>query len=695
MATISRAFKLVALIILAVGHVRMSAAAAQSRADAAGLRDSSNGENWSAYGRTYGEQHYSPLEQMNADNIDRLGLAWSMDLGRNNPVTVPLEIDGVLYFASGYSVIHAVNAVNGRLLWTYDPDVPKAAGHKLRSGFGSRGIGYWNGKIYSGTGDGRLIAVDAKSGKLSWSVLTVVKDDGRFITGAPRLFDGKVIIGHGGSDSSATRDYVTTYDARTGKQVWRFFIVPGKPAAGVPDKAQEMAAKTWAGPWWKYGGGGAAWNAFAYDPDTDTVFVGTGGGAPWNRRIRSADSGDNLFLCSIVALDAKTGVYKWHYQTNPGDSWDYDATMDMQLADLTIGGKQRKVLLQASKNGFLYVIDRIDGKLISAEKFAKATWATSIDQVTGRPVEVPGARYPDGHDFELWPSMLGAHSWMPSAYSPKSRLIYIPSLEKGAVYNDRGITVANWSRAPADTQDWAVNVSLETKDPLDGTGWLLAIDPATQTLKWKLPRSSVFSGGILATAGNLVFQGQTTGDFDAYAADTGRSLWRFAAQAPVIAAPISYSVNGKQYVTVLVGNGTAPGALGSWLPKPVDARTQAKRVLTFALDAAGTLPPALPANLTAPSDPDYSPDQALINTGAIDFARHCSSCHGMAMVAGGVAPDLRSSFVPTSAQAFENVVRGGALLQNGMPRFDEFDDATLAAIREYIRSQADVLRKKN
>jgi quinohemoprotein ethanol dehydrogenase len=329
------------------------------------------------------------------------------------------------------SVVRAVDSVTGKVLWQYDPHAGEKADGELRVQWGIRGIAYWNDKVYTGTADGRLLAINARTGQLVWSAQTHEKGDGRYITGAPRVFDSKIIIGHGGADTANVRAYVTTYDAETGRQLWRFFLVPGNPKNGFEDKAQKLAAKTWTGEWWKYGGGGTAWNAFTYDPDTNTILIGTGIGAPWNQKVRSPGGGDNLFLCSIVALDASTGAYKWHYQVNPGETWDYNAAMDLELADLTIDSRPRKVLLSAPKNGFFYVIDRLNGKLISAENYTKVTWASKIDLTTGRPVEVPGARFPNGEDFELWANFNGSHSWMPMAFSPQTRLVYIPVLHGG------------------------------------------------------------------------------------------------------------------------------------------------------------------------------------------------------------------------------------------------------------------------
>ena len=654
------------------------------------LADVSAGENWAGPGRTFGEQHYSPLVEINAGNVSKLGLAWSMDLPTNNSVTQPLAVNGVLFFSTGYSVIHAVDAASGKPLWSYDPNVPQVAGKKLRLGWGSRGIAWWNGKVYTGTLDGRLIAIDAVTGKPLWSVLTVGRDDGRYITGAPRVFDGKVIIGHGGADVDSIRGYVTTYDAESGKQLWRFHVVPGNPADGFESKAMEMAAKTWSGEWWKYGGGGTVWNAMSYDPVTDTVIIGTGNGAPWNRKIRSAGKGDNLFLCAIVALDAKTGEYKWHYQINPGESWDYNADMDMEFADLVIGGKPRKVLITAPKNGFLYVIDRLTGQFISAEPYVHVSWATGIDKKTGRPLEVPNNRYESG-PFTLAPGPVGAHSWLPMAFSPKTGLVYIPTLDQAAIFTDKGFALTDWQRAPGFSFNGGVDVQMVK----DASSALVAWNPVTQTQAWRIPIPTIVSGGVMATAGNLVFQGGLDGTFNAYDASSGSRLWTFAAKAPVMAPPITYSVGGRQYVTVLTGAGTSLVLLGKEIEKyGISYRGQQRRVLTFALGSSATLSDAPAYRFSATADPDYRADSAAALRGWAVYAGTCLMCHGKdGYATGGIAPDLRASSVITSDAAFESIVAGGALVPNGMPRFDDFSKQTREDIRQYLRSLAATARQ--
>lgn len=411
-------------------------AGAQAAAPSEHIRfaDDNDGRDWTAWGRSFSEQRFSPLDQINRDSVSRLGLAWSLDFdGIWNVSSQPLAVDGVIYTAVGYSHVHAIDAVSGEVLWQYDP---KVSSRKMRMAWGSRGLAYWDGKLYTGVQDGRLFALDAKTGELLWETLTTEPGDNRYITGAPRVFNGKVIIGHGGADFGHVRGYVTTYDAITGEPLWRWWVVPGNPADGFENEAMEAAAKTWTGNWWEFGGGGTVWNAMTYDPEYNRIYLGTGNGSPWNHKLRSPDGGDNLFLCSVVALDADTGEYVWHYQTTPGETWDFTSTMDMVLADVRLGNRDRKVLMHAPKNGFFYVLDREDGTLISAEKIDKVTWAERVDLETGRPVEVRGARYESGEAL-IWPGSGGAHNWHPMAYSPDTGLVYIPAPHGGLLQRRR------------------------------------------------------------------------------------------------------------------------------------------------------------------------------------------------------------------------------------------------------------------
>ena len=653
--------------------------------------DKGDGKDWPGYGRTFGELHYTPLAQVDLGNVQALGLAWFLDLGRENSVTQPIEVNGVVYFATGYSLVHAVDASSGKLLWLYDPHAAEAAGDNLRLGWGSRGIAWWNDKIYTATQDGRLIAIDAKTGKPAWSVRTYDKESARYITSAPRVFDGKVIIGHAG-DFGKLRGYVTAYDAESGKMAWRFYTVPGNPAVGFESKAMEMAAKTWDGEWWRFGGGGAVWNSIAYDPDTGTLYLGTGNGNPFNAKARS--HGDNLFVCSIVAVDASTGAYKWHYQINPGDTWDYDATNDIQLADLTIAGKPRKVLMIAPKNGFFYVIDRTDGKLISAEPFAKVTWASRIDLKTGRPIENPGQRYPNGTTATIWPSGMGAHGWLPEAFSPKTRLVYIPVIEIGMTMSDKSIDVTRWQEPSDRSVGMAVDLRLDAKDPLQTTGSLLAWDPEKQKPVWQVKQPTYSNGGVMATGGDLVFQGTVEGKFSAYAAQTGKLVWSFDTRAPTVGPPISYLVNGKQYITVLTGLGTTSGLMGPLLEKyGIDPRTQARRVLSFEIGGATQLPAKARVNFAVAEDPNFRDDPQSAEAGAVNYNRHCAICHGISAISGTHAPDLRRSTIPLSSEAFAAVVRYGTLVSNGMPRFAEYTEKDRDNLRQYIRTEAQKQRQ--
>ena len=661
------------------------------------LSDTADGTNWAGYGRTFDEAHYSPLDQINDGNVAKLGLKWWMDLPPVPSVAgAPLAVDGVLYLGIGYSQIYAVDAATGKTLWTYDPKVTEVAGDKLQPAWGIRGIAYGNGNIYTGTQDGRLIAVDAKSGSEKWSVQTTEgPEDGRFITGAPRVFRDMVIIGHGGADTANVRGYVTAYDARTGAQRWRFYTVPGDPKRGpdgaASDEAMVQVTKTWTGEWWKYGGGGTAWNAMTYDPELDRIYIGTGNGAPWNRNVRSPGGGDNLFLCSIVALDAKTGKYVWHYQTTPGESWDYNSSQDMSLATLDIGGKKRRVILHAPKNGFFYVVDRDTGKLISAKPFVKVTWASGVDLKTGRPIENPEARATD-KPILVWPSPAGGHNWHAQSFNPKTGLVYMPVQDMPAVHDPRGIDTARWQRKSGGLEVGYRPMAPKGAPPIPGANVaaLIAWDPVAQKKVWSVPLSGALNAGVASTAGNLVFEGNLDGQFVAYDAKTGKTLWSFDAQNGFAGQPITYTVKGVQYVTVIAGLGTTTGVMGALMgDKAWNYRDQRRRVLTFALGGKA----ALPAWKRAPlppftDDPSFRADPQLVDRGAEAFSSHCTVCHGAGATAGGSAPDLRRSAVPLDEGTFRQIVAEGMLVPQGMPKFRDFTPQDIEALRHYIRYQA-------
>ena len=669
-------------------------ALAATTVDNAALRNENDGRNWPAYGRTFSETHYSPLSEINRETVPRLNLAWTLDLDVTNNLSTPLAVDGIIYVASGYSFVHAVDAKTGKLLWRYDPEVAKAAGTKLRTGWGIRGLSFWKGRLFVGTHDGRLISLDAKTGQPVWTVQTLDANDGSFISGPPRVFNDKVIIGFGGGDFGAVRGYVTAYDTATGKQLWRWWTVPGDPAKGFENKSMEMAAKTWTGEWWKYGGGGTVWNAMTYDPEFNRVYLGTGNGGPWNWKIRSPGGGDNLFLCSVVALNADTGEYVWHYQTTPGDSWDYNSAMDMTLATLNIGGVPKKVLLHAPKNGFFYVIDRENGKLISAEKLGKVTWATKVDMATGKPVLTPNARYENG-PVTLWPSFQGVHNLYPQSFSPKTGLVYVPTIEMPATFGG-DVDYKNWKPLPSSIQFTGFPTA-DGDAPADaGKSFLVAWDPVKQRAAWQQPTPGPHNGGTLATAGDLVFQGQADGYINAYGASDGRRVWSYYAATAALGTPITFAIGKTQYVAILTGplHG-APGGFGSMAARfGWDSRIHPRRLLVFVLDGKAKLPPTPPPVFAQPLDgPQMEVDEALVKEGIQQWSR-CQLCHGPGAVAGGTAPDLRASVVLLNPALFSLTVRTG-IEARGMPKFTELNDRELDALRHYIRYRARLATRPN
>ncbi|RZA22954.1 MAG: PQQ-dependent dehydrogenase, methanol/ethanol family, partial [Proteobacteria bacterium] len=474
---LKRAFAAAALFALAACGQFPQEEAGNGRIDEARLLAAEQDpDNWLSHGRTYAEQRFSPLEDVNEGNVGQLGLAWATELDTNRgQEATPIVVDGVMYISTAWSKVKALNAATGQILWEYDPKNIGAKAVHACCDVVNRGVAVWDGKVFVGTIDGRLVALDADDGKEVWSTVTVDQSKPYTITMAPRVVRGKVIIGNSGAELGV-RGYLSAYDANDGKMVWRFYTVPGNPADG-PDNAAsdeafaQFAGKTWSGKYWEMGGGGTVWDSVVYDADFDQLLVGVGNGAPWNHRARSDGKGDNLFLSSILALDPDTGKYKWHYQVNPAETWDFTATQQITLADLTIDGKPRKVLMQAPKNGFFYVIDRSNGKLISAQPYVPQNWAERIDLVTGRPVEIPEARFAD-KPYMIWPSGLGAHAWMPMSYSPKTGLVYIPAMHAPITLQDN----KDYERRPG---RWNTGVTMMgppagREDEGVYKGWLLA-----------------------------------------------------------------------------------------------------------------------------------------------------------------------------------------------------------------------------
>lgn len=649
--------------------------------------------NWLTYGRTYDEQRFSPLKQINDQSVGQLGLAWFVDLDtRRGQEATPIVIDGVMYFTTAWSKVFAVRAATGEKLWSYDPQVPPEWAINTCCDVVNRGAAVWQGKIFVGTLDGRLIALDATNGKLLWETLTIDPKSRYSITGAPRVVKGKVLIGNGGAEFGV-RGYISAYDAETGKLSWRFYTVPGDPAKPFESPALQKAAKTWTGNSWKTGSGGTVWDTIVYDPGLDLVYFGVGNGTPWEGKARSPKGGDNLFICSVVALKPDTGEYVWHYQETPGDAWDFDSAESMILADITIGQSPRKVLLHAPKNGFFYVLDRATGELISAKPYTAVNWATGIDLKTGRPIENPGARYADARKgMPLAPGPLGGHSWHSMSFSPLTGLVYLPVTDAGFLYKPEenfqqkslGFnTGIDFVAAGLPQQPQVKRAILASTK-----GHLAAWDPVQQKEVWRVDRTSPVNGGLLSTAGNLVFEGTAQGDFEAYRADKGEKLWSADAQSGVVAAPIAYAVNGEQYIAVLAGWGgvfplaTGEVALHSGRPQNIS------RLLAFKLGGKASLPP-LPA-FTPPQrkSPPSIAGSAAIQKGEALYQRFCSNCHGDVAVSGGVLPDLRYSGTLDNDQWFA-VVLQGLLKSRGMVSFEkELTRADATAIRAYVISRA-------
>ena len=686
---------LLLVLITACGETPEPSGSSATDARAAAVPDSE----WPLHGLNAEEQRYSPLAQINRDNVHRLGLDWSFDLyTRRGVEATPLMVNGTLYVTGSWSMVYALDARTGQLKWFHDPQVDRSFLARGCCDAVNRGVAWADGKVIVGTYDGRLVALDDGDGSVLWDVQTTDRNQSYTITGAPRIVKDKVVIGNGGAEMGV-RGYVSAYSIDKGELVWRFYTVPGNPADGFENAAMEMAAKTWTGEWWRYGGGGTAWDAMVYDPEFDLLYIGVGNGSPWNQKLRSPGGGDNLFLASIVALRPDTGEYVWHYQTTPGETWDYTATQHIMLAELTIDGKLRKVLMQAPKNGFFYVLDRATGELISAEPFSPSiTWATHVDMETGRPVETPNARLFDGKNVTL-PSNAGAHNWHPMSWNPEEGLVYIPTLtlpiaflepsEPKDMLPGQGYWNVGFDRianAPPKIPEKALAAAIEENT----SGQLIAWDPVRREVRWAQPPGRPDIGGTLSTAGGLVFHGGQGTRLVATDAATGRDLWSHDAQTSVIAAPITYALDGVQYVAVAVGVGggmvaEAGGLIHSW-----NVRNRS-RVLVYRLDGKHELPPPVEQQPPMPEPAPVTADARVVEHGEVLYQRHCSYCHGDGLRTGGVTPDLRWSR-PEIHRIWQDIVRGGILASLGMVSFaDYISEEDAEAIRQYVLSEANRL----
>jgi quinohemoprotein ethanol dehydrogenase len=658
---------------------------------------------WLSNGRDYSEQRFSPLDAINTRNVKSLGVAWQYRTWSVRALeATPIVANGVMFVTAPWSKVFALDAKTGAQIWSYDPQVPGAWGRYACCDVANRGVALWKGAVFVGTLDGRLVKLDAATGKPLWDVNTIDRSKAYTITGAPRIVKGLVIIGNGGAEYD-TRGYVSAYDADSGRLRWRFYVVPGDPSKPPENAAMAVALKTWSDQggtfrWWKMGGGGAPWDSIAFDPQLDLLYVGTGNGAPWNRNMRSPGGGDNLYLSSILALRPETGELVWHYQTTPGDTWDFDSTSHMILADLPIGGATRKVIIQAPKNGFFYVLDRETGKLISAEPYAVVNWAKGIDPATGRPIENPDARYRDRMAIVM-PPETGAHNWQPMAFDPQTGLVYIPAMDGTAIFVPQSPTAyrpRTWNTGNdfAAVSGAVLAAVMSGKPPPPYLGYIKAWDPVTQKEVWHVPMTGSWNGGLLATAGGLVFGGGADGIFAAYDAKTGEPLWKINLTTGILAPPMSYAVDGEQYVAVLAGWGGAGGLAAFRDPNAALSKygTNQGRLFVFKLGGRQSVA-ALPSEEGAMESepPPQTADAATVQKGFDAYHRTCVFCHGFFAQSEGVVPDLRT-VSPGIWDQYDAIVRGGALSDAGMASFKDVltkDDVT--AIRAYVLSQAHAL----
>ncbi|MCB1646807.1 MAG: PQQ-dependent dehydrogenase, methanol/ethanol family [Pseudomonadales bacterium] len=672
----------IALVLIAMLHAGLQANAAPVTGERIAAADKEPGQ-WLSHGRDYGEQRFSPLKTINVDTVKDLGLTWKYETGNHRGMeATPLVIDGVMYLTTAWSRVAALDARTGKELWRYDPKVDGAKGRDACCDVVNRGLAAWGDKLYLGALDGRLIALNMKDGSEAWSVQTTDTSKPYTITGAPRVVKGKVVIGNGGAEFGV-RGYFSAYDAETGEMAWRFYTVPDAPGESVDSAAMILARKTWApDSLWETGLGGTVWDSFAYDPQLNLLYVGVGNASQYNREVRSPGGGDNLFVSSILAVNPDNGELVWHYQTTPADAWDYTATQHMILADISILGQKRKVLMQAPKNGFFYVLDRTNGELISAEKYVFANWASHVDPETGRPVETGLGDWADQSRM-VSPAVFGGHNWHPMSFSPQTELVYIPTLHQVYPFQadknyEYDIRTTNTGEDYAAVAKFAPSVRVNFCSPTRLTAW----NPVTQKQAWQVGFNRGVSAGLLSTAGSLVFQGTTGGDLVAYRDANGEELWRQSVNVGIMAPPISYELDGEQYIAVVAGIG---GALGGH----TDVLDNINTGHVFAFKLGGKEPAPVVASVEKQVQVDASQmDEALVERGLELYAQHCIRCHGVGVRSSGLYPDLRLSSAAIH-QSWEAILLEGALAPNGMASFsDVLSKEDVNAIHSYVISTA-------
>ncbi|WP_332817837.1 PQQ-dependent dehydrogenase, methanol/ethanol family [Sphingopyxis sp.] len=663
------------------------------------LKTGGNGDDWGAIGYSYDEQRFSPLTDIDDKNVGELGIAWTADLddARGQEAT-PVVVDGVMYVTHAWSKVSAWDAATGKPLWKFDPKVPGERAVSACCDVVNRGVAVWGDKLFVGALDGRLIALDRKTGKELWSTQTFDTSKPYTITGAPRVVKDMVLIGNGGAEFGV-RGYVTAYDADTGKERWRFYTAPNptkaKDGAASDDIFASKANATWSdkGEWQTSGGGGTVWDAIVYDKDLDQIYLGVGNGNPWNHGTRSNGERDNWFLSSIVALDASTGAYKWHYQETPAETWDYTATQPIILAEQAVNGRPTKVLYHAPKNGFFFTIDRSNGKLIDAKPFVDGiNWATGYDLTTGRPIENPEARfYKTGKPFIAIPGALGAHNWHPMSYNPATGLVYIPAqqipqgyladmteLDRRKVVGFNIGTTLTGTMLPDDKAAFRAAVAATT-------GRLVAFDPRTGKVAWAVDHPAAWNGGTMTTAGNLVFQGTSLGRFRAYTADTGKQLLDLDMQSGIVSAPSTFRVGGVQYVAFMTSKGGAFPLVAGVAGGATRKIPNIPRLVVLKIGGTAKLPAPPSMAAMAWNPPPMTASPAQVAAGKAHFGRYCMVCHGDSAIGNGFTPDLRVSGTLANADAWKGVVIGGALKDRGMVSFaNVLTPADAEAIRAYV-----------